>query len=137
MDRFLRRATLLVLLLLACLAWFEVRLLGEERGVLRLTVGVLCVYVAVQSLERQRLEDTFKQVLTAFQKFRAEVQRDGGAPLPSAKERREAATILIAALRRGGPTAELARENLRRVTGQDFGGDADAWQRWLDAQPRD
>lgn len=135
MDRLLRRATLLVLLLLAALTWFEVRLLGEERGVMRLVVGVLCVYVAVQSLERQRLEDTFKQVLAAFQKFRAEVQQGGGAQ-PSAKERREAAQILVAALRRGGATADLARENLRRVTGQDFGADADAWQRWLDAQPR-
>lgn len=136
MDRFLRRATLFVLLGLAALAWFEVQLLGQERGVLRLTVGVLCVYVAVQSLERQRLEDTFKQVLAAFQKFRAEVQQQAGGPQPSAKERREAALILVAALRRGGATADLARDNLRRVTGQDFGTDADAWQRWLDAQPR-
>jgi hypothetical protein len=134
-DRFLRHATLLVLLLLALVVWFETSLFGEERGALRLVVGLLCVYVAVQSVERQRLHDAFKDLLRALQQFRAEAD-PGAAPVPSARERREAADILIAALRRGGPTAEVALSNLRRVTGQDHGTDADAWQRWLDSQPR-
>ncbi|HLU40653.1 MAG TPA: hypothetical protein VK081_14805 [Planctomycetota bacterium] len=135
MDRFLRRATLAVLLLLAVLVWFETKLFGGERGALRLVVGVLCIYVAVQSLERQRLADAFKELLTGLQRLRAEAAA-GGAAGPTAKERREAAEILIAALRRGGPTADLALGNLRRITGQDFGRDADAWQRWVDEQPR-
>jgi hypothetical protein len=132
-DRFLRRATVVVLLFLAFLVWFEPTLLGGDRGALRLVVGVLCVYVAVQSLERQKLHDTFKQVLAAFQQFRAGA---GERAEPSARERRDAVEILIAALRRGGPTADLAISNLKRVTGQDYGRDAEAWQRWLDAQPK-
>lgn len=142
MDRFLRRATLIVLLVLAFLVWFEVELFGSERGAIRFTVGVLCFYVAVQSLERQRLTATFQQVLHAFRDFKgnpagASQAASGRAAqaAPSAKERREAVEILIAALRRGGATADLALGNLKRVTGRDHGLDPEAWQRWLDAQP--
>ncbi|MEZ5965776.1 MAG: hypothetical protein R3F56_18215 [Planctomycetota bacterium] len=141
MDRLLRHGTLLVLLVLAFVVWFESSLFGGDRGVMRLAVGLLCFYVAVQSIERQRLATTFKQVLQAFQTFRATGGGDtsaGVAPAtktPTAKERCEAAAILIAAMRRGGPTADLALGNLRRVTGVDHGPDPDAWQRWLDAQP--
>ena len=140
MDRVLRHATLAVLLFLAFLVWFETSLFGGDRGALRLTVGVLCIYVALQSIERQRLHDTFKQVLVAFQQFRGAASQAGATPPaagPTARERREAIEILIAALRRGGPTAELAINNLKRVTGQDFGRDAEGWQRWLDALPKD
>lgn len=137
MDRLLRHATLVVLLFLAFVVWFETKLFGDERGAVRLVVGLLCVYVAVQSIERQRLHDAFKQVLQALKEFRDGGPRaEGSGANANARERREAAEILIAALRRGGPTADLALSNLRRVTGQDHGGDADAWQRWLDAQPR-
>ena len=140
MDRFLRHATLVVLLFLAVMVWFETPLLGGDRGALRLVVGVLCVYVAVQSVERQRLQDTFKQVLHSFQQFRGGAIPAGqvdGAAVPSVRERHQAVEILIAALRRGGPTAELAVSNLERVTGQAYGRDAEAWQRWLDGQVRE
>jgi hypothetical protein len=138
-DRFLRHATLVVLLFLAFVVWFETALFGGDRGAVRLVVGVLCVYVAVQSLERQKLQDAFKQILQAFQQYRAgnQTAAAGVTTSPTARERREAVEILIAALRRGGPTADVAISNLRRVTGQDHGRDAEAWQRWLDGQPRE
>ena len=138
MDRFLRHATLVVLLFLAFVVWFETSLFGGDRGAIRLVVGILCIYVAVQSLERQKLQDAFKQVLQTFQQHRAgnQTAAAGVTVAPTARERREAVEILIAALRRGGPTAEVAISNLRRVTGQDHGRDAEAWQRWLDQQPQ-
>jgi len=152
-DRLLRHGTLVVLLLLAFVVWFEVDLFGRERGVLRVVVGVLCFYVAVQSLERQRLAATFKQVLQTFRSFHAGDRREHAAraaaaaepsgeaadsaraAAPTAAERRQAVEILIAALRRGGSTADLALGNLERITGERLGREADAWQRWLDAQP--
>ncbi len=140
MDRFLRYATLVVLLFLAVIVWFETPLFGGDRGALRLVVGVLCIYVAAQSVERQRLQDTFKQLLLGLQKFRGSATspgQPGDAAAPTAHERRQAVEILIAALRRGGPSAELAVSNLARVTGQAYGRDAEAWQRWLDGQPRE
>jgi hypothetical protein len=126
-DRFLRRATLLLLIGLAFAVWFEASLFGGERGVIRLTVGVLCIYVALHSLERQRLEQAFRGVLAAFRSFR------GGeaVPPPAADERDQAVRILVEALRRGGPAAPVALENLRRLTGEDFGAEAAAWEEWL------
>ena len=72
MDRTLRRLTAIILLALALLAWFEESLFGTDRGVLRLTVGVLCIYVLLLVLERQRLEDKFMQLLTTLKNIKVD-----------------------------------------------------------------
>ncbi len=134
MDRFLRRATLWVLVALAVAVWFEKSIFGEERGVLRVAVGVLCIYVALHSFERQRLELAFREVLAALQKFRGgkagavQVATGGEAP---ADETDEALRILVDAVRRGGQAAPAALAHLRRLSGLDLGPDPDAWEAWL------
>ncbi len=138
MDRLLRRATLWVLVTMAFAVWFERSIFGEDRGVLRVAVGVLCIYVALHSLERQRLELAFRQVLGALKQFRG--GNAGGAappPVASPDEGTEALRILVQAVRRGGAAAPVAVENLRRLTGQDFGLDPGAWEAWLRARRSD
>ena len=137
MDRLLRRATLLVLVTMAFAVWFEHAIFGEDRGVLRVAVGVLCIYVALHSLERQRLELAFRQVLGALKQFRggaaggASSQLAGSPSAAPPDEGTDALRILVEAVRRGGAAAPLAVENLRRLTGQDFGLDPGAWEAWL------
>ena len=132
MDRTLRRLTSIILLALAVLAWFEESLFGEDKGLLRVTVGILCIYVLLLVLERQRLEDKFMQLLATLKNIKTgaasvEDHVDGAKTL-------EAVSILIAAL--GSVEAEVrnsAEENLKRLTGKDFGADAKGWQGWLEA----
>lgn len=137
MDRLLRRATLWVLVAMAFAVWFERSIFGEDRGVLRVVVGVLCIYVALHSLERQRLELAFRHVLGALKQFRGGAAAGVAAPLAGAPpvaspdEGAEALRILVEAVRRGGAAAPVAVENLRRLTGQDFGLDPGAWEAWL------
>ena len=139
MDRLLRRATLWVLVAMAFAVWFERSIFGEDRGVLRVVVGVLCIYVALHSLERQRLELAFRHVLGALKQFRCGAAGGGVAgaassPVPSPDEGTDALRILIEAVRRGGAAAPVAVENLRRLTGEDFGLDPGAWEAWLRAR---
>lgn len=133
MDRLLRRATLWVLVTMAFAVWFERSIFGEDRGVVRVAVGVLCIYVALHSLERQRLELAFRQVLGALKQLRGGDGAGTAAKAPSASpdEGAEALRILVEAVRRGGTAAPLAAQNLRRLTGQDFGLDPGAWEAWL------
>jgi hypothetical protein len=144
MDRLLRRATPVVLLAMAGLVWFERvlpggegfrRTLGDD-AVLRFVTGVLCLYMLLWILERHRLERMFKEVLAAFRDFHgAGAAARGEAARGS--ERQDALRILVAAL--GSGDAEVrakAAKHLGRMTGQDFGEDAERWRRWLDAEPR-
>jgi hypothetical protein len=65
-------------------------------------------------------------VLTAFQQ--------GGFP----RRESEAVDILIAALRgRSESAREAALRQLRRLTGQDFGLKADAWEQWWKTAAKD
>ncbi len=145
MDSFLRRATPLVLLVMAALAWFEKWLPGHaalaesfgENAVLRFVTGLLCIYMVMLVLERQRMEMTFKQVLSAFRDFRtgagAAAGAAGAAAAPGAAEaEREAVSILIAALESGDSAVRAnAAAHLQRLTGLDHGEDAAAWRGWL------
>lgn len=122
--------TPLVLIALAIGVWFENLLLGDDKGVLRFTVGVLCFYIALLVIERQRMEVRFTQVLASFKQFYADrsAARDGLDPEKS----RQAVGILIAAL--AAADAEVrssALANLKRLTGKDYGLDRDAWEGWF------
>jgi|SoiMethySBSTD1v2_1073268.scaffolds.fasta_scaffold2946595_2 hypothetical protein len=139
MDRFLRGATPIVLLALAGLAWFERWLPGHERlvehfgpdGVLRFVTGLLCVYVVLLVIERQRMQRDFKEVLDAFRTFHSEAR----GTRSDAVAQREAIEILIGALASSDPVVrESSAQHLRRLTGQDLGPDAAAWRRWLATQ---
>ena len=143
MDGFLRRATPIVLLALAGLAWFEKWLPGHETmasrfgedGVLRFVLGLLCLYMVMLVVERQRLEQGFKQLVGAFKDFH-EQSRAAGSPAQAGSAKREAVELLVAAL--GSPDAEIRKNSvshLKRLTGQDLGEDPQAWQAWWAQQP--
>ncbi len=137
MDRWLRRSTPLILLVLAGLAWFEKFLpghafLAREFGdmfVLRFVLGVLCLYVLMLVIERQRMEQLFKRVLGQFKSFH---DVTSVAPRADAEARQEAVQILIAALGSSDPKVRAgALGNLQRLTGESLGEDQAAWQAWL------
>ena len=139
MDRFLRSATPILLLALAGLAWFERWLPIHDRlvehfgpdGVLRFVTGLLCVYMVLLVLERQRMQRDFKEVLDAFRTFHSESHGSRS----DAVAQREAIEILIGALASGDAVVrESSALHLRRLTGQDLGQDAAAWRRWLATQ---
>lgn len=140
----LRRFGPLLLLGCALLVWFERFLPGREAltrefgedFVVRLVVGLLCVFTAFALVERSQLGLAFRQVLGAFQQFHRQ-GREGGAALDP-KARRDAMTILLSALAgENRKTAENALGHLRRLSGQDFGYDVDRWRAWIDANVPD
>ena len=148
MDSSLRRLTPLLLVGLGLLVWADA-LLGGRLLTVRFgsafhafAIGILCLYVALGQIERQRLEATFKEVLAVFRQYRDERRREigsgGAAESPAASERseaevqREAVQILIGALGAEEPgVRQTALHNLRRITGQNLGEDAAAWRSWL------
>ena len=133
MQRFVRIATPLILLSLALLVWFESLLRNEDAtpwlgdtGVMRFTLGILCLFVLLVVVEQQRLGTAFKEVLLAFKRFNESRGGEGG------ESRREAATLLVEALAAEDPQIRAnAADHLKRLTGQDFGEDRDRWQKWL------
>lgn len=143
MDSFLGRATPLVLLALAVLAWFGkllpghdalVRSFGDD-AVLRFVTGLLCVYMVMLVIERHRLERNFKQVLGAFREFHG--KSPDAEPSRAEAAQREAVEILIAALE--SDDAEVRKTSvthLERLTGQKLGADPAAWRSWLERQQR-
>jgi len=136
MDRFLRKLTPIVLILLGLSVWFEPQLLPDT-GVQRFVVGVLCLYTAMLVFERQRMELRFTQVLGSFKQFYA----DRAAGTVDRQKGREAIRILVAALDSPEEAVRKAAEdNLKRLTGKDFGSDSAAWsgglaqsEGWADA----
>jgi hypothetical protein len=134
----LRRATPLVLLLLAGLVLFEEHLPGHEfvqrtfghDAVIRLVVGVLCLYVLLLMAARQHMEASFRELVATLRRFRED---KGGGPALPPQAQREALELLVAAL--SGAREDVrtsAREHLRRITGQDFGEDAGRWREWIE-----
>ena len=129
MDRFLRKLTPIVLILLGLSVWFEPQLLPDT-GIQRFVVGVLCLYTAMLVFERQRMELRFTQVLGSFKQFYAD--RASGAGFVDREKGREAVRILVAALdSEEEAVRETAIENLKRLTGKDLGSDSAAWRRML------
>ena len=138
LDVFLRRATPLVLVVMAGLVWFERWIPGGERfadalgsdAVQRFVIGVLCLYILLLVIERERMEHAFKEVLGAFREFHKSRGAGGEEAAPA---QRQAVQILIGAL--DSPDEDVrqnALQHLRRLTGEDHGTDAAAWRAWLD-----
>ena len=130
MDGFLKKATPAVLILLGLFSWFETFLLGKEVGLTRFVLGVLCIYTAMLVVERQRMEARFAEVLGTFKDFYT--QRKEAQKGADAEKGLEAVGILIAALDSPDEgVRQSAEENLKRLTGKDFGRDVNAWSAWL------
>ncbi|MFK7742869.1 MAG: hypothetical protein AB8H80_21335 [Planctomycetota bacterium] len=110
-----------------------------EQIVLKTAVVFLIAYVLLLWGESLRLHGLLTGVLEAFKTFRQDGGQGGGGASRKAsnnpKARIEAARLLIAAMRSGDASIrETSHHNLVRLVGQDLGTDADAWQKWLDAQ---
>ena len=110
--------------------------LKTETAAAVVVMGLLCIYMVMLVLERQRLEQAFKQMLGAFKDFHEQARGGVGASdAPRAKW--EAVELLSAALESSdADVRQNAVVHLKRLTGQDFGEDAGAWQAWLASQPK-
>ena len=129
MDSMLRRITPVVLILLGISVWAAPWVIPDQ-GVMRFVVGVLCLYTAMLVFERQRMEQRFTQVLGSFKQFYND--RGGASPSVDQEKSLQAVSILVAALKSpDSAVREAAQENLKRLTGMDFGADPAAWNEWL------
>lgn len=135
MARAPRPTAALALLALAVLVWFEPWLPGRDAlvqvvgrdGLLRIAVGVVCVFAALLVLERQRLSALLRELLAERRRSAA----PGSGIDPAA--RRDAVRILVGALRSEDPEVRAsAHENLVRICGEDRGVDPSGWQGLLD-----
>jgi len=144
----LRNSVPLMLLALTFLVWGERCVPGRdhlvdtwgEDGFLRLVVGLLCLFTYVQWLERQRLAESFTRVLKIFKEFQeARLRGAGGDGLRDNEQKLEAVRILVASLDSASDASVRAQSlaHLRRLTGQDFGDDVQAWRDWLAIQSGD
>lgn len=130
-----RTLTPLVLVGLCLLVWFEPWIPGaaslDDKLVLRLVVGLLCLFALVQLVERQRLTDMLGQVIARLQRVRAS---GGEEPRDPEEVATEAMAILVAALDAEDPEVRRsAVRNLERISGQKFGEDAARWRAYLAA----
>ena len=134
----IRKATPLVLLALAGLAWFGPYLPGHAaivrnfgaNGILQFVLGLACVFLAITVLEQRRVEALFKHVVDEFKKFHQ--GRDAGAGQTDPVTREQAVGILLAALESDDRTVRAsAVENLIRISGQRLGDDPKAWRQWF------
>ena len=94
---------------------------GGEVVLLRVLVGVLFLYFAGIVKERNAMKGLLDNL-----RDMASTRR-----VPTAEESRQAVEILIQAL--GSEREDVRRtaaENLRRMTGQELGTDAGAWEAW-------
>lgn len=137
MDGWLRRITPLVLLVLAGLVCLEDYLPGHDfvarefgdTFVLRLVLGILCLYVLMLVIERQRMEQLFTQVLGQIHSLHGAASKEAPS---EATAKQEAVQILVAALGSSDPDVRAkALVNLERLTGERLGEDQSAWQQWL------
>jgi hypothetical protein len=100
--------------------WLTDRL-GGESALLRVLVGFLFLYFAGIVREKNAMRET----LRAFRRAAREVQK------PSTDESRQAVDLLLAGLNSASSEVrDVARENLKRLTGQDFGDNHDHWESW-------
>jgi len=95
----------------------------------RITIPFVLIACAYMVLENLRTRVHLAQLVGAL---RSLMGRTGVPPTPEVK--REAIGILLKSLRGGNQTArEAAARQLRKLTGQDFGEDANAWEEWWSA----
>lgn len=92
----------------------------------RITIPFVLVACAYMVLENLRTRIHIAQLVGAL---RSLMGRTGKPPTPEVK--REAIEILLKSLRSGNETArEAAARQLGKLTGQDFGEDSQAWDKW-------
>lgn len=116
-------------------AWVRERF--GEQALLRVCVAALVCYVLILWGEALRLHTILTGVLQAFRQFRDSQGGGGGGASAgrNAEAKREAARLLIAALRSDDASIrQSSRTNLARLAGEDLGDDPAAWQRWLERQ---
>jgi len=132
-----RQSVPLVLVAMAFLAWFEEFLPGsdwiaENLGsdfVIRIVLGILCLWVLVQEAARRHMQESFLQLITALRGFQASMA--GGGEGAGSAEKRQAVEILIEALGSGDPKVRATSvEHLARITGVNLGEDTAAWRDW-------
>jgi len=116
-------------------AWVRERF--GDQALLRVCVAALVCYVLMLWGEALRLHTILTGVLQAFRQFRDSQGGGGNAanPARNAEAKREAARLLIAALRSDDASIrQSSRQNLARLAGEDHGDDPAAWQRWFEQQ---
>ncbi len=135
-----RQVAPLVLLGFMVLVVFETWIPGSDKlraqfgetAVLRFVLLGTCVMLVVLMGEQLRMEMMFKQVLEQFKSFHGKAG-EAGASNPTSGQQADAIRILIAALAsEDAKVRNHARDNLKRIAGQDLGKDPSAWLRWLD-----
>ena len=100
--------------------WMD-RALGGEGAIARFFVGFLFLYFAGIVREKNDLRFLLKR-LVGTARSATKVDPEG---------QRMAVELLIQGLGSPNPKArETALENLKRLTGKDFGADREAWQVW-------
>ena len=120
----------LVFVLLALWPAFRAKLdsgFGFERA-LALAVGFLFIYLAAMVAERNRFQVEIRDLLEQLLE---------GVYGKNYRQVREAIDILVRTLSSADSAArKVAVEQLRRLTGQDFGEDSAQWARWWEAHRR-
>lgn len=100
--------------------WLE-NALGSDGAVARFFIGFLFLYFAGIVREKNDLRDLLKRLVG---NARAATQNEP-------EQARTAVELLIQGLEATRPeTRAAALENLKRLTGEDFGEDREAWQVW-------
>jgi hypothetical protein len=140
MGRPLLRMLLPLVLIGACfLVWFEKYLPGTEAlraqfgadFVLRVCLGIVCLFVLLLWGELLRQNALITSVLTSLKDF-AKAAR---ASADTSGKRLEAVRLLVSAMASADPkVSSSCRQHLTRLCGQDLGEDPAAWQRWLEQQ---
>jgi len=98
----------------------------EDNFVHRLVLPLLLVATALGVLENLRTRSHINQLIGAL---RGMMKKAGTPASPQVKG--EAIEILLASLRSDRPTVrKTAAVQLRNLTGQELGEDAEAWERW-------
>ena len=110
------------LLLPDLLGWKVLKKEFGENSILCLAVGFLFLYVAVLTREKHRLGEGMRDILEALHMVLYG---------PDFKKDRETVGILIRAVRSADSgVRESSLRSLRRMTGEDFGHDPEAWEAW-------
>lgn len=89
------------------------------------SIGVVLLYLGALVSERMRMEQTFRELLEAFETFNRSMYGD------NYRVKRAAVDILIQALENDDEgVRQRAQAQLVKITSMDFGVDADAWRAW-------
>lgn len=109
--------------------------LGVERTLL-FGIGFLCLHSAWLAFDTTRLRERLLDLLAETMKALRGANAGGAAP-PAPPNDPTAIEILVKAMGSANvESRQSARAHLVRLTGQDFGDDADRWATWFASQRR-